>query len=218
MHAVKKKFSILISEEDSDFQFLYKIAISEINSEIEFNIVSAGEQIIQFLTKEKIQRALNRQLLPNIIIANLKSPHFTIEILRDLRKIDQFIGIPVYLFTEEPSAALRKEVLTAGAKELYRKPYTFHHLKATLEILINNNQQRRLTKSLFCCRCEEFIEYDNDHGHFANQIKLSDSETMFIKAKFPGSLCIPCLNQLKTSYRILKGDFETDNKALPKKN
>jgi len=218
MNAAKKIFSILISEEDADFRFLYNIAVSEINSEIQINIVSNGEQVIEFLKKESIQRSLNREFLPNIIVVSLKSPFFTLDSLDEIRFLERFVSIPIYLFSNEPSAELRKTVISKGAKDLYRKPHTFHHLKGTLDVLIQNNMQRRLTKNLFCCRCEEFIEYDNDHGHLANQIKLSEPEIMFIKAKFPGALCIPCLNQLKTSFKILNGDFKNVKKFTHKKS
>ena len=48
MNLVKKRYSILISEHDSEGQSLLKLAIAEINSEIEVNLVFTGEQLIQY--------------------------------------------------------------------------------------------------------------------------------------------------------------------------
>lgn len=214
MNALKKKYSILISEDHADYQFLYKMALSEIDVDIEINFVYDSEQIVQFLIKDKLHRSLNRQVLPNIIILNVKPPFQELEDIKTIRHSQRFNKIPVYALSEVMSGFLETKAKESGVSEVHQKPYTYHDLKELIKVMINKNPGRRLTKSLFCCRCDEYIEFDNEHGHFANQIQLSQAELSFIKAKFQGALCIPCLNQLKTSYRIINGDFNVSSKKL----
>jgi DNA-binding response OmpR family regulator len=216
MTALKKKFSILVSEDHADYQFLYKMAVSEIDPDIEINLVYSSEQIVEFLIKDKLQRSLNRQVLPNIIILESNPPFKEVEDIKIIRNAPRFNKIPVVVFTDVLSKFAEAKAREAGANDVYAKPYTYHDLKAILQVIINRAPTRRLTRSLFCCRCDDYIEFDNEHGQFANQIHLSPSEVDFIKAKFQGPLCIPCLNQLKTSYRIINGDFNVTSQSLHK--
>ncbi|MDI1355647.1 MAG: hypothetical protein PSX36_12060 [bacterium] len=217
MTALKKKFSILVSEDHADYQFLYKMALSEIDPDIEINLVYSSEQIVEFLIKDKLQRSLNRQVLPNIIFLEVRPPFRELEDIKTIRNSPRYNKIPVVVFTDVVSDFTVTKSLEAGASEVYAKPYTYHDLKMLLQGIISKTPARRLTKSLFCCRCEDYIEFDNEHGQFAHQIHLSTNEIGFIKAKFQGPLCIPCLNQLKTSYRIINGDFTVTSQTLHKK-
>lgn len=88
---MKKRYSILISEDDPDIQFLYKVAIAEINPEIEIDLVFTGEQLVQYLLKDKLERALNRQNFPNLIIASLKEPFFLGEVSEGYPSIRAFL-------------------------------------------------------------------------------------------------------------------------------
>lgn len=52
------------------------------------------------------------------------------------------------------------------------------------------------------------MESEMDEGAKPDSgISLSLNEQSFIRSRFKGPLCIPCTNQLKTSYRILNGDY-----------
>ena len=58
-----------------------------------------------------------------------------------------------------------------------------------------------------CIRCGDELEFQDRFDADDSLVKLSIKEMSFIKTKFSGPLCMACLNQLKTSYRILHGDF-----------
>ena len=65
-----------------------------------------------------------------------------------------------------------------------------------------------------CCRCGEMTEteIETDEGaKFDSRLPLTLNEQSFILSKFKGPLCIPCVNQLKTSYRILNGDYNVSS-------
>ncbi len=215
---MKKRYSILISEDDPDYQFLFKMAIAEINPDIEINLVFTGEQLLRSLLRDKLERDLNRQMFPNIVIGSFREPFFSDNSLRDIRQYERFYSIPVYVFDSDYSDAKKERLLIAGANNVYKKPDTFHALKEMLVKIIDAHQPKRLTKGLFCCRCEEYMEFDPNWGTLAGQIKISPEEDAFIKERFTGPLCIPCLRQLQNSYRIISGNYGNGPRSLAVKN
>lgn len=64
-----------------------------------------------------------------------------------------------------------------------------------------------------CVRCEGSLESQTFQDAFQSLIKLTDEEIAFITAKFKGPLCIACLNQLKTSRKIVKGEYNTKSSS-----
>lgn len=213
MNVTRRRFSVLVAEADQDEQFLFKVAISEIDPDIEINLVYTGRQVQEFLMKDKLQRELNRQMLPGLIIAGHREPQVGLSMLTEMRSYERFYNIPVILLSDETSDAFHQKALASGANEVHRKPATFLELKQLLTELIRRHRPKRLTKGLFCARCEEFIEFDPGK---LGQITLSPEESEFISGRFNGSLCIPCIRQLKTSYRIIKGDYEKEDQSALK--
>lgn len=213
MNLVKKRYSILVSEHDSEDQSLLTSAIAEINSEIEVNLVFTGEQLTQYLLRGKLGREINRQDFPNFVIASLKEPFFTEQSLRDIRQYEKLCAIPVYVLVSDFSVAMKERLQKAGANGVIKKPDAFQAMKELLEKIINTHQPKRLTKALFCSRCEEYIEFDPNWGSLAGQIKISLKESEFIKQRFDGPFCVPCLRQLQNSYRIISGNDGNDTRG-----
>lgn len=59
---------------------------------------------------------------------------------------------------------------------------------------------------LICTRCGDSLE-PGEMFMEHSRVKLNIQEISFIRSKFSEPLCTACLNQLKTTYRILHGDF-----------
>jgi DNA-binding response OmpR family regulator len=194
------KFSVLISEEDPDFQFLFKIAVNYIDPEIEINIVYTAEQVMDYLQKGDLQRELNRQSLPDVIIADLKTPFFEWNDVAEIRSLQQFKKTPLYVFVVDDTVFLRQKLLESGATDVFKRPDTFQDLRSILSGVLKKSKKPVVDKKLFCSRCEDFIEFGPHQ--FTRQIRLNDEEHAFIRSKFPNQLCIACINQLKTSYKI----------------
>lgn len=72
----EKKYSVLIVEDDPGDRFLLQNAIAEIDPSINVDIVHTGKQVVEFLSKERVYFDLNRQQMPDLIIANVKSDFF----------------------------------------------------------------------------------------------------------------------------------------------
>lgn len=210
---LKMKFSILISEDDPDFQFLFEVAISEIDPLIKMNMVYTGQQMLQFLLQSELEDDTQNPDLPDIIMADLKSPFFTPADVKEIRIYKQFNKIPICLFVTDPSEITKTQEVGFANTQVFNKPYTFHDLKTIVHKIIQQNTKSKVDKNLFCSRCEDFIEYYHEKSPFANQVRLNSEEKNFIKAKHEGSLCIPCINQLKTTYKIIKGDYNVGSIA-----
>lgn len=218
MNAARKKFTVLVAVDDPDYQFLIKVAIAEIASNIEMNFVFNGEQMMHYLLKDQLERELNRQSLPNLIIADFREPHFGEKAVTELRSHEKFYNIPLYLLLYDYSDKRKEQLQVAGANDVIAKPHTFHDLKKALEKVIQKHQPKRLTQGLFCCRCEEYMEFDPNWGTLKGHFTLTAEETDFIKERFNGPLCVPCLRQLKTSYRIVSGKIDSADKGVYSKN
>jgi hypothetical protein len=71
---------------------------------------------------------------------------------------------------------------------------------------------KRVEHAIECCRCGEMIESEIEADlKFDSRLFLTLNEEAFVRSKFKGPLCIPCINQLKTSYRILNGDYNVSS-------
>lgn len=136
MRIEEKKYSVLIVEDDPGDQFLLQNAIAEINPAINVDLVHTGRQVVEFLLKERVYFDLNRQQMPDLIIANVKSDFFWLNDLEEIRKHDKFKGIPIYLFSSYESDLFKNKALELGANGFYRKPYTFLDLKNIMNVLL----------------------------------------------------------------------------------
>ena len=133
-----KELSILISEDEPAEHFLVRKAIGEIGQEIDVNLVFSCEQLLDFLLKDKLQLDLNRQVLPDIIIANYNQPFCDLKIIADIRRREKFAHIPIFVFVNEPIAQTREKFLEYGVTDVVEKPLTFAGLKRELEKFIGS--------------------------------------------------------------------------------
>jgi CheY-like chemotaxis protein len=128
-------FSVLISEDDPTDQFLLKQIIKEISETIDINIVYNCEQLLDFLLKDELQRKLNRQTFPDLIISTYSKPFCDLKIIVEIRKRERLRHIPIYLFVNEKIDQTRSVFLDAGVSDVFRKPDTYLQLKEKIEEL-----------------------------------------------------------------------------------
>lgn len=132
MKNIEKKYSVLIVEDDPGDQFLLQNAIAEIDQAINIDLLHTGRQVVEFLLKDQVYLDLNRQEIPDLIIANVKADFFWLEDLQEIRKHKEFSEIPIYLFSAYESELFKNKALELGATGFYKKPYTFFDLKHVL--------------------------------------------------------------------------------------
>jgi hypothetical protein len=70
-------------------------------------------------------------------------------------------------------------------------------------------------KQLICTRCADPVDQDEFFIE-DSPIKLNIQEISFIRSRFSEPLCAACLNQLKTTYKILHGDYDVRTGSLVK--
>lgn len=133
----EKKISVLIVEDDPGDQFLLQNAIAEIDQAINIDVLHTGRQVVEFLLKDKVYLDLNRQEVPDLIIANVKADFFWLDDLQEIRKHLEFGNIPIYLFSSYESELFKNKALEIGATGFYKKPYTFLDLKYVLNSILN---------------------------------------------------------------------------------
>ena len=133
----EKKYSVLIVEDDPGDQFLLQNAIAEIDQAINIDQLYTGRQVVEFLLKDKVYFDLNRQEIPDLIIANVKADFFWLDDLQEIRKYKEFNRIPIYLFSAYESELFKNKALELGATGFYKKPYTFLDLKYILNSILN---------------------------------------------------------------------------------
>ena len=131
-----KELSILISEDEPDDHFLVRKAINEINEEIDVNLVFSCEQLLDFLLKDRLQLDLNRQLLPDLIIANYNQPFCDLKVIADIRKRERFSETPIVVFVNENITHTREKFIEYGVTMVLEKPQTYSGLKKEIEKII----------------------------------------------------------------------------------
>ena len=84
-----------------------------------------------------------------------------------------------------------------------------------MDLIKNRNLPAFRSKALLCERCGEMPGELNTAGVKLFEIyRMSDEEIRYIRARFAGRLCIPCLRQLRTAFKIRQGDFDRPNSKL----
>ncbi len=131
-----RELSVLISEDDATGQFLVQQAVNAINQEIDLNLVFSCDQLLDFLLKNTLERDLNRQQLPDLIIANYNEPFRDLKIIAEIRKREQHRNTPIYVFVNENISQTREKFLEYGVTEVFEKPPTYLALKKQIELLI----------------------------------------------------------------------------------
>jgi len=133
----EKKYSVLIVEDDAGDRFLLQNAIAEIDQAINIDQLYTGRQVVEFLLKDQVYLDLNRQEIPDLIIANVKADFFWLSDLQEIRQHKAFNDIPIYLFSSYESELFKNKALELGATGFYKKPYTFFDLKYILNSILN---------------------------------------------------------------------------------
>lgn len=133
-----EKYSVLIVEDDPGYLFLLQNAISEISKLINVDLVYTGSQALELLLKDKMELELNRQQIPDIILANVHSDTFWLKDVQEIRAYSKFSKIPIYLFSSYKSELFNNKAIELGANGCFDKPYTFHELKQLVNNLMGN--------------------------------------------------------------------------------
>ena len=113
---------ILMVEDDQDFAFLAKRAFGKAAIPAGLDLVGDGEAALAYLTASKPRP-------PALILLDLKLPKLSgFEVLRWLRKVPEFSGLPVTILTSSGQDRDREEAKRLGADDFKVKPPSYSEL------------------------------------------------------------------------------------------
>lgn len=126
---MKKKFHILLADDDIDDRFFFEMALKELLIPTQFNSVEDGEKLIHFLNR-------NNKALPDVIFLDLNMPRKKgYECLGEIKADEALRHIPVIIY----STSLHKEVADLFYQQgahFYLKKCEFRDLPIILNKII----------------------------------------------------------------------------------
>jgi CheY-like chemotaxis protein len=129
----KRRFIVLVAEDNSTDVLLLKEAIEIHCLPIELHVVDDGEKALSFIFKPEHDAAAP---FPDIVIIDLNLPRRSgLEVLRRVRKSKLGEKLPVVVFTSSDSVDDRERVAALGVTRYFRKPADYEKFLEIGEIL-----------------------------------------------------------------------------------
>ena len=127
---MRSKYSvpILIADDDMDDCQMIREALFESHLLNEIHFVHDGEQLIEFLNKERNKAQGNRNF-PGLILLDLNMPKMDgREVLKELKNDPEFLQIPIIVLTTSQSEEDIVRSYNLGANSFITKPVEFETL------------------------------------------------------------------------------------------
>ncbi len=117
------KHSIIIVDDDADDRQFMKDAFINTNEDHDYTSLENGDKLLEYLKAHCLDR------MPSLILLDLNMPGKDgREILKEIRKNDRYLPIPIIVFTTSSSNRDRQIAYTIGANCFITKPDTFNQL------------------------------------------------------------------------------------------
>ncbi|MEG4969457.1 response regulator [Microcoleus sp. B6-A1] len=136
MNYQKKKFTLLIANDDEHTRFLVKEALGEVRLAITSEFVENGEQVLDYLYRRGQYLGSSNWHQPDLILLDLNMPRLdgreTLSLIRSDPHLQQ---IPVVMLT---TSHRRGDILLCyrlGANSFISKPVTFEGLLEVMKTL-----------------------------------------------------------------------------------
>lgn len=140
MTAINKKLSVLIVNDNPGERFMFTSALESISRFIEINFIYSGRQMMDFLLKNDLERELNRQSFPDVVLAELNANSNGLEVIAEVRNHQQLNNLPIYLFSYGDIESMEKGAIANGATGLYKIPCNIYDLKAVLSYILRKER------------------------------------------------------------------------------
>jgi CheY-like chemotaxis protein len=140
------KFNILLSEDDPDDLFIFEKVIGEMRPDINIQHTYTGQQTVARLLGGMLCAGKTVQL-PCMLIADLNSPFFVVDTIREIRIYQEFDHIPIYIFSTDETEETRQLSLEAGASGFFKKPRSFSELSRIMRTVIPSDPPLETAKT-----------------------------------------------------------------------
>lgn len=132
--------SILLVDDDSDDQLLFREALAEVNDNVYCYTSRNGIEALE---------VLNSGIAPDIIIMDVNMPMMNgMECLRELKRFGHLKNIPVIMYSTSCSASCQKECFDNGAAGYMEKPSDFLVLCSQIKSILISGHPAILKSSV----------------------------------------------------------------------
>jgi CheY-like chemotaxis protein len=116
---------ILLVEDDQNDAFFLKRALNKARRDSPLQILTDGQQAINFLQGHLEFADRTIYPIPSIILLDLKLPYFSgFQVLEQIKARPDLVGIPVFILTSSAEERDRRRALELGAAGYFVKPPT----------------------------------------------------------------------------------------------
>ncbi len=128
------KETILLVEDDPDEAELALFGFSQVNSQYDIQLVSNGEEALEFLFGTGRHTARPAERIPSLIILDLDLPRVNgFEVLRQLRQAPQYRYTPVVILTTSDEQSDILQGYQLGVNSYLCKPVDFESFADLLQ-------------------------------------------------------------------------------------
>jgi CheY-like chemotaxis protein len=124
--------AILLVDDDLDDVDLFREALNEINSLIDFHSAKNGLKALEFLLSKQT-------ITPDLIFLDINMPEMDgWRCLTELKRIPLLKQLPVIMFSTSAMKKDEQRASSLGAMGIYQKPERFEELKHLLKTVIRD--------------------------------------------------------------------------------
>jgi CheY-like chemotaxis protein len=129
---MKKKFQIVVADDDLDDQDMIKLAFKNTNSTFEVIPVYNGLQLMDYLLKRESYKHITDQ--PDLIILDLNMPVMDgFEVLQEVHMRKELKDLPIYILSTSWQDRDKQKAINLGARGFYTKPVSIRELNRIFE-------------------------------------------------------------------------------------
>jgi CheY-like chemotaxis protein len=129
---MKKKFQIIVADDDLDDQEMIKLAFLNTNAAFEVIPVYNGLQLMDYLLHRESYKHITDY--PDLIILDLNMPVMDgFEVLQEVHVQKDLKDVPIYILSTSWQDRDKQKAISLGARGFYTKPVSLKELKRIFE-------------------------------------------------------------------------------------
>ncbi len=135
---ISRKLNIILAEDDFDDRLLFEEAINELPVSVQISTFSNGDELMQWLAR-------NKNKLPDVLFLDLNMPRKNgFAALGEIKRNPTLQDLPVVIFSTATNEEMIKQVFKDAAHYYIRKPANFWELKdliyKALKLIADNDK------------------------------------------------------------------------------
>lgn len=135
---ISRKLNIILAEDDFDDRLLFEEAINELPVSVQISTFSNGDELMQWLAR-------NKNKLPDVLFLDLNMPRKNgFAALGEIKRNTTLQDLPVVIFSTATNEEMIKQVFKDAAHYYIRKPANFWELKdliyKALKLIADNDK------------------------------------------------------------------------------